>query len=100
MYEGTKQSDSEVSISCTWATAVILEKVDGKELQANIRESHVYVLPSDHEFQIHVIRLRAYHFLCGALCDAIFNKPRFVRASTLPGHPTRSSSSMTSRAMS
>jgi len=86
MYEGSPKPESEVSTIRTWGNAVLLEKVDGKPLQSPTRESHLYILPGDHDFQLHVMKIQAYHLLCGALCDAIFNKPHFVRATTLPGH--------------
>lgn len=31
-------------------------------------------------------RIRGYHLLCGALCDAIFNKPKIVKGPTQAGH--------------
>ncbi len=44
------------------------------------------MLPGEHEFQVRFIQVKGYHLLCGALCDAIFNKPKLVKAATLPGH--------------
>jgi hypothetical protein len=60
--------------------------IDGKDAGSNGRTSHAYVLPAEHELQIHLIQVHGYNLLCGALCDAIFNKPQFIKATTLPGH--------------
>src|SRR2546422_9587763 len=63
-----------------------LEKIDGVEAGSVGRTSHAYVLPGEHEFQVRFIQVKGYHLVCGALCDAIFNEPKLVKAATLPGH--------------
>jgi hypothetical protein len=86
MYEGPPKPDAEVSIVRLWGPAVIVQKIDGKDAGVRGTESHAYVLPGDHEFEVKLIRIRGYHLLCGALCDAIFNKPKIVKGATQPGH--------------
>lgn len=94
-YAGAARPESEVSIIRLWtptttnvftSPGLIVEKIDGKDAGSNGRTSHAYVLPGEHELQIHYIQIHGYNLLCGALCDAIFNKPHFIKATTQPGH--------------
>ncbi len=94
-YDGPAKPDSEVSIIRLWtpttttifdSPGLIVEKIDGKDAGSNGRTSHAYVLPGEHELQIHLIKIHGYNLLCGALCDAIFNKPQFIKTATQAGH--------------
>ena len=94
-YSGPPKADADVAIVRLWtpttttifqSPGLLVEKIDGKPVESYGRASHAYVLPGDHEFQIHLVKIRAYNLLCGALCDAIFNKPQFVKARTEAGH--------------
>jgi len=94
-YPGPARPDADVSIVRLWTArtknifvtpGLIVEKIDGVEAGSVGRTSHAYVLPGEHEFQVRFIQVKGYHLLCGALCDAIFNKPKLVKAATLPGH--------------
>ena len=93
-YSGSAKPDAEVSIVRLWTPStknifvspgLIVKKIDGVEAGSVGRTSHAYVLPGEHEFQVRFIQVKGYHLLCGALCDAIFNKPKIVKATTLPG---------------
>ena len=94
-YSGSAKPDAEVSIVRLWtprtknifvSPGLIVEKLDGVEAGSVGRTSHAYVLPGEHELQVRFIQIKGYHLVCGALCDAIFNKPKIVKATTLPGH--------------
>ena len=86
LYEGPQRPDSDVSIVRLWGPGGIVQKIDGKDAGVRGTESHAYLLPGDHTFELKLMRIQAYHVLCGALCDAIFNKPRTVTARTEAGH--------------
>ena len=86
MYGGPPKPESEISIVRLWGQAGIVQKIDGKEAGVKGTESHAYLLPGDHTFEIKLIRIQGYHILCGALCDSIFNTPRVVKARTEGGH--------------
>lgn len=86
MYDGPPKPDSEKSIVRLLGQAGIVQKIDGKEAGVKGIESHAYLLPGDHTFEIKMMRIQDYHILCGALCDSIFNRPRVVRARTEGGH--------------
>ena len=85
LYDGPPRPESEVSVVRLWGPAVIVQKVDGKDAGVRGTESHAYLLPGDHRFQIKIMRIRGYHFLCGALCDSIFNTPKIIVARTEAG---------------
>jgi len=94
-YAGEPKPDAEVSIVRLWtpstknifvAPGLIVEQIDGVEAGSVGRTSHAYLLPGEHEFQVRFIQIKSYHLVCGALCNAIFNKPKIVKATTLPGH--------------
>ena len=86
LYDGPPKSDSEVSIVRLWGPSVIVTTIDGKDAGVRGTESHAYLLPGEHTFEVKLIRILGYHLLCGALCDWIFNKPRIVKANTEAGH--------------
>jgi hypothetical protein len=94
-YAGPAKPESDVSIIRLWtptttniftSPGLLVLTIDGKDAGSNGRTSHAYVLPGEHELQIHYIQVHDYNLLCGALCDAIFNKPRSIKASTQAGH--------------
>ena len=94
-YPGAPKPDAEGSIVRLWtptpknifvAPGLIVEKIDGAEARSVGRTSHAYLLPGDHEFQVRFIQVKSYHLACGALCNAIFNKPKIVKATTSAGH--------------
>src|SRR5438046_5762830 len=90
-YPGPARPDADVSIVRLWTARtknifVTPGLIDGVEAGSVGRTSHAYVLPGEHEFQVRFIQVKRYRLLCGALCDAIFNKPKLVKAATLPGH--------------
>ncbi|MBI2276486.1 MAG: hypothetical protein HYU74_03970 [Dechloromonas sp.] len=83
-YAGSAKSDKEVAIVRLWtptqtnvfsSPGLLMQKIDGNAAGDVGRASHAYLLPGEHEFQIKLIQVKAYNLLCGALCDAIFNKP-------------------------
>jgi hypothetical protein len=94
-YEGPPKPDTEVAIIRLWtprttnifqSPGLIVELIDDKEAGANGRTSHAYILPGEHKLQIRLIQVKAYNLLCGALCEAIFNKPQIITATTRAGH--------------
>jgi hypothetical protein len=62
-----------------------MRQIDGAPAGDVGRASHAYLLPGEHEFEVAYIQIRAYNLLCGALCDAIFNKPKTFRAAVEAG---------------
>jgi len=94
-YSGTPRPDSELAIVRLWtptttnvfsSPGLLMKEIDGHAAGEVGRTSHAYLLPGDHEFQVGFIQVRAYNLLCGALCDAIFNKPRTFKATVEAGH--------------
>jgi hypothetical protein len=94
-YDGPAKVDTEISIVRLWTPTetnvfelpgLMVEKIDEKPVEDYGRASHAYLLPGRHDFQIHLLQVKGYNLLCGALCDAIFNKPQFVHATTRAGH--------------
>lgn len=93
-YSGTPKPDSDVAIVRLWTPSttnvftspgLIVNEIDGRPAGDVGRTSHAYLLPGEHEFQVRFIQVKAYHLLCGALCNAIFNKPRTFKATVEAG---------------
>jgi hypothetical protein len=83
-YAGSAKPDIEVAIVRLWtptqtnlftSPGLLMQRIDGNEAGDVGRASHAYLLPGEHEFQVGFIQVKAYNLLCGAICDAIFNKP-------------------------
>ena len=85
MYEGPPKPEAEVSIVRLWGPAVLVQKIDGKDALVRGTESHAYLLPGEHTFQIKRMKILGMNLLCGMLCDAIFNAPTTLTARTEPG---------------
>ncbi|WP_220811787.1 hypothetical protein [Pseudomonas paralcaligenes] len=94
-YSGAPRSNAEISTVRLWtptttsvfkSPGLLVEKINGIEPGPFGRVSHAYLEPGEHEFQVKYMQIKSYNLLCGALCDAIFNKPATFKASTLPGH--------------
>ena len=86
LYDGPPRPAADVSTVRLWGPGVIVQKVDGKDAGVKGTESHAYLLPGEHTFEVKLVRIRGYHLLCGILCDAIFNKPKVVTGRTEAGH--------------
>lgn len=93
-YSGSAKPESEVAIVRLWtptetnvfsSPGLLVQKIDGKDVGDVGRASHAYLLPGEHEFQVGFIQVKAHNLLCGALCDAIFNKPAVFKANVKPG---------------
>jgi len=93
-YAGTLKPETEVAIVRLWTPSTTslftspglrVGRIDGLPAGDAGTTSHAYLLPGEHEFEVSFIQIKAYNLLCGALCDAIFNKPRTFRASVQPG---------------
>jgi hypothetical protein len=93
-YAGSPKSDSELAIVRLWtptttnvftSPGLLMKEIDGRPAGDVGRTSHAYLLPGEHEFQVGFIQVKAYNLLCGALCDAMFNKPRTFKATVEAG---------------
>src|SRR5215467_5025639 len=88
-YAGQPKAAPSVAVVPLWpptqskifsSPGLIVLSIDGVEAGSVGRTSHAYLLPGEHELEIKFIQVKAYNLLCGALCDAIFNKPRIMKA--------------------
>ncbi len=93
-YSGAPKPETEVAVVRLWtptttdvftSPGLIMRQIDGSAAGDVGRASHAYLLPGEHEFEVSFIQIKAYNLLCGALCDAIFNKPRTFLASVEAG---------------
>ncbi|NWD66980.1 hypothetical protein HX870_05120 [Pseudomonas gingeri] len=62
-----------------------MQKIDGRAAGDVGRSSHAYLLPGKHQFQVEFIQVKAYNLLCGAVCNAIFNKPAEFESTVVAG---------------
>lgn len=93
-YEGPAKPDKDVAIVRLWtptqtdifsSPGLLIQKVDGNTAGDVGRSSHAYLLPGKHQFQVEFIQVKAYNLLCGAICNAIFNKPRQFEGTVVAG---------------
>ena len=93
-YDGPERPTTEVSTVRLWtptatnifdSPGLMVKAIDGKPVEDYGRASHAYLLPGDHQFEIHLMKVSGHNLLCGAACDAIFNKPQIVQAATQAG---------------
>lgn len=93
-YAGSAKPDKEVAIVRLWtptqtnvftSPGLLMQKIDGNAAGDVGRASHAYLLPGEHEFQVGFIQVKAYHLLCGAICDTIFNKPAEFKSLVMAG---------------
>lgn len=93
-YAGPARPDKEVAIVRLWtptetnvfsSPGLLMLEVDGNPAGDVGRSSHAYLLPGEHKFKVGFIQVRTHNLLCGALCDAIFNKPAEFKATVFSG---------------
>lgn len=94
-YSGSPKPEAELAIVRMWtptttnvftSPGLLMQEIDGRPAGDVGRTSHAYLLPGEHEFEVAFIQVRAYNLLCGAVCNAIFNKPRKFKATVEAGH--------------
>jgi hypothetical protein len=93
-YSGSPRPDAELAIVRMWtptttnvftSPGLLMKSIDGRPAGDVGRTSHAYLLPGEHEFEVGFIQVRAHNLLCGAICDAMFNKPRTFKATVEAG---------------
>ncbi len=93
-YQGNPKPENDVAIVRLWtpttsnvfsSPGLLVKEIDGKPAGDVGRAAYAYLLPGEHEVLVAFIQVKGYNLLCGALCDAIFNKPRAFKASVEPG---------------
>jgi hypothetical protein len=94
-YAGEPKQSTDIAVVRLWTATqsnifsspgLIVLSIDGVEAGSVGRTSHAYLLPGEHELEIKFIQVKAYNLLCGAICDAIFNKPRIMKVTVAAGH--------------
>lgn len=83
-YSGNPRPYSELAIVRKWTPTTTnvftspglpMKSIDGRPAGDVGRTSHAHLLPGEHELNL----------LCGALCDAMFDKPRTFKTSVEAG---------------
>lgn len=60
MYDGPEKSPAELSTVRIWNPSVIVKSIDGKPGMSTGRESHAYVAPGNHKFEVSYIFANTY----------------------------------------